>query len=65
MAVPRILADLAGTLLTTLRIARATLDAGALTAARAYALPDKSGTLATTDDVSGGGRSLPQVWMFG
>lgn len=42
--------DLLGTLLNTFRIGRATLDASGLTAARAHALPDASGTIALTSD---------------
>jgi hypothetical protein len=61
MSVPLILSDLAGTLRDALRVAKATLDASALTASRTYTLPDKSGTLATTDDVAVGGVSLAAV----
>jgi len=44
-----------------------TLDAGALTAARAYTLPDKSGTIAMTTDVTsfGAGILRGQVNIFG
>ena len=50
----RLLSDLAGTLRTAFRVGRSALDASGLTAARTHALPNKSGTIALLDDVSGG-----------
>lgn len=56
------ISDLLGTLRSTYRIAKATLDSSDLTAARVHTLPDASGTIALTsswpvsmavDDVSG------------
>ena len=52
---PQILSDLAGTLRSAFRVARATFDAAGLTAARTVTLPDKSGTLAMLDDLGAGG----------
>lgn len=43
--------DIIGTLRSSFRIDRATLSSSSLTAARAVALPDKSGTVAMTSDV--------------
>lgn len=48
-----ILSNLAGTLRTAFRIARATLDVSGLTTARVATLPDKSGTIAMLDDLAG------------
>jgi hypothetical protein len=47
----RLISDLIGTVKSTFRINRATIDANALTTARTLTVPDKSGTLATLDDV--------------
>jgi hypothetical protein len=44
--------DLAGVLRNTWKIARAALSATSLTAARTYTLPDASGTLALTSQLS-------------
>lgn len=55
---PRFLADLAGTLLSAFKIGRASLDASGLSAARTHTLPDQSGTIALTSDISG----APQVY---
>ena len=46
-----------------LKVGDATLDASALTAPRALALPDKAGTLATTSDITGG--DVRDTWLFG
>ena len=50
----RFFSDLAGTLRAAFRVGLGMLDASALTAARTHALPNKSGTIALLDDVSGG-----------
>lgn len=45
----RVLADLLGTLKSSFRIARATVSASALTAARSFTLPDVAGEVALQD----------------
>ena len=50
----RFFSDLAGTLRAAFRVGLGMLDASGLTAARTHALPNKSGTIALLDDVSGG-----------
>ena len=52
-------ADLAGTLRSAFKIKKATLDASGLTAARTYALPDKPGSLALSEQSI---RSIGAVW---
>jgi len=47
----RFLGDLLGTLQTSLGIGRATISAASLSANRTHDLPDKSGTVALTDDI--------------
>jgi hypothetical protein len=44
-----------------LQIGQLVVDASGLTAQRTATLPDKSGTLAMLDDLSGGGVSLGKV----
>lgn len=46
-------ADILGTLRSTFRVNKATLDASALTAARSFALPNVAGTLALTSQLGG------------
>jgi hypothetical protein len=48
------LSNLAGTLRAAFRVGLGMLDASGLTAARTHALPNKSGTIALLDDISGG-----------
>lgn len=45
------ISDLIGTLKTTFKIAKATITAAGLTAARVIALPDKDGTVALLSDI--------------
>jgi hypothetical protein len=47
----RYISNLAGTLLSSLRINNATIDSSGLTAARTVTLPDKAGTVAMTSDI--------------
>lgn len=56
-------ANLRGTLELAFKIAIGQIDASALTAARAYALPDKSGTFALLDDITGGGMRKRTVFL--
>lgn len=49
----RFLSDLAGTLLSAFRIASATLNSAALTAARTFTLPNQGGVLARVGDPEG------------
>lgn len=52
------LSNLIGTLRSTFKIGRnVTLDASAVTIPRTLTFPDKSGTIATTADVGGGGAA--------
>jgi hypothetical protein len=57
----RFFSDLAGTLRAAFRVGLGMLDASGLTAARTHALPNKSGTIALLDDVSGGEASFDIV----
>ena len=58
----RLLSDLAGTLRAAFRVGLGMLDASALTAERTHALPNKSGTIALLDDVSGGDPLFSVMW---
>lgn len=46
-----------------LLVGDATLDASGLTAARTFTLPDTSGTVAMTSDITGG--DVRDAWLFG
>ena len=61
----RFFSDLAGTLRAAFRVGLGMLDASGLTAARTHALPNKSGTIALLDDVSGGEADIPQQLIDG
>lgn len=51
-------ANLRGTLELLWKIGSGQIDASALTAQRSYALPDKGGTFALLDDITGGGDAV-------
>lgn len=55
------LVALRGTLQALFTINKATLDASSLSANRTFTLPDSSGQIALTSDISGGGLSEAQV----